>query len=835
MASKAELKRPRLEDSDSYADRPSPKRPRSAFDSQRDTQVKRWMRSQAPWLEFVQQLTRLEEGDNNAEQEKSLVEILLLQTTEEGEELLPELQHIGLEIMRAVQQDLAVFAIELGKLYVSVRAQEQITIKSWSAEYEGDGVKIFQTHIRKCSRMMTQRSDHYAANFVVANSSGMGKTRMIDESSKTQFTVLLVLRNARGGFPPPDSDVLEYFLSSTRKNNCQTAIICFLATLYDQLAKLLQGRQEEVGPQNHAEIARWFRAYIVTWSDMYKPSPQRIAFFQRVVKNAETMVQRALGMNGSRREEGRDRNQPPSLSDKDEWCKSLMINSFKMLSRLLRHDETSRLPSVLLAFDEAHTLLIPSHNAQARAPASSIYTVLCRVLRYLKGEPHMACFVSTSGSVVEFAAPIRLDASSRIHEGLSLNLPPFTTFPFNMAQIQPEEMDLQVVGKESFMCRQSRILFRGRAEHGVDPGLGDLSAFAEQKLLGSTDQFHHDYDQRLAILARRIPIDIRTNTDAGALQSINRQIAQHMRVLYGITGENKTLITGSPSEPILAEGAKNAMNFERFQEAYALRDILTSPGINDMAKFSIPAFFECLLTDASWLKLKTSQASRGGRFHTKTFEETFQNSFGNFNHIVKLHGDVPGSEFWYRFLTRRVAASTKFNRMGIDAAFPHTIDGTKIAPDNTTSTVVQTKAVADMQSPSKKVFDRMDSVVREMHESDEINSTSKPKPVNRVVFSLKSHEKDVTVMRYEDQHNDLLTWDIYVPFAALRAVEKDPLKWTDVLDTELRVERMYGGDVALMGMDPASDNKDAYWPNWAPTARGTSDDAGNAGDDIDVC
>ncbi|EJU02260.1 hypothetical protein DACRYDRAFT_107190 [Dacryopinax primogenitus] len=391
-----------------------------------------------------------------------------------------------------------------------------------------------------------------------------------------------------------------------------------------------------------------------------------------------------------------------------------------------------------------------------------------------------------------------------------------------MARIQPDEMDLTLVGKPEFMCKQSRMLFRTRAEHGINSDVGDdLVAFAREKLVGASNETGYNEGQKLAILARRIPLDIRTNTSA-AIQSINRQIAQHMRVLYGITDNNETLLTGSPSEPIISEGAKAAMRKD-FSATDALFGVFSSPGISvgergemvaellmilasDAAtrsgKFSIPSFFECLLTDISWQKLKSSQASRGRCFHTKNFQETFENSFGNFNHIIKIYGNVPGLKSWYRYLTRRVAISSQFGQQGIDAAFPYTIDGTAIAPDNTSTMFLQTRSRVGMQKPSEKSFEDMDRIVHQMHGSGDtdLNPTQPGlKPVIRMIFSLKSHEKEVTVMEYGDYDNDMLAWDIYVPFSSLRAVQENCHAWHSALTMELNAGRIFFGDKVRMG------------------------------------
>ncbi|EJU02226.1 hypothetical protein DACRYDRAFT_115969 [Dacryopinax primogenitus] len=537
---------------------------------------------------------------------------------------------------------------DTGMYVVSVKEQEEVTVKSWASEYEGNGVELFHKHITDCCEMCQgPGSSIYAKTVVIVNSSGMGKTRMIDESSKSLFTVLFVLRDTAGGFPPSDSDVLAYFQSPRTMEDCQTAILCFLKTLYDNLADMLKKQTEKMEKRKHAEIAHWFRGYLGSWDQMGAPSQERKRFFESVVNGANNMLQAQGAMPDPTFTGGRDAaGLSPRLPATDLSYQSQMIRSFQTLSELLSHEHPGHLPTVLLAFDEAHTLLRPIDKQDRR---TTIHTVLRRVFRSLNNERHMACFLSTSASITQFAAPMRLDPSSRIQWDIYHTLPAFSSFPLNMARIQPHEMDLTAVGKIDFMCKQSRILFRTRAEHGVHNEVGrNLVRFAKDKLLGASDTSEYDDAQNLAILARRIPIDIRTNTSS-ALTSTNQQIAQHMRVLYKIKDKNESLITGSPSEPSISEGAKSAMSSGSFDAAIALRRILGSPGISvgergemvvellmilasDAAtkhgKFSIPDFFQNLLTEDSWKTLRSSKASRGGELHNKPFKSTFQTLLG---------------------------------------------------------------------------------------------------------------------------------------------------------------------------------------------------------------
>ncbi|EJU02259.1 hypothetical protein DACRYDRAFT_107189 [Dacryopinax primogenitus] len=127
------------------------------------------------------------------------------------------------------------------------------------------------------------------------------------------------------GFPPADTEVLEYLLLPKEMDECQTAILCFLKTLYDELASLIE---QKGGKQEYADMADWFRGYMATWTHMKEPSSTRRQFFKSVVEKSKQMWQ--------------EMNQSPHLSARERSCKSRMIDSFEKFSARLQPDKSSR-------------------------------------------------------------------------------------------------------------------------------------------------------------------------------------------------------------------------------------------------------------------------------------------------------------------------------------------------------------------------------------------------------------------------------------------------------------------------------------------------------------
>jgi hypothetical protein len=69
-----------------------------------------------------------------------------------------------------------------------------VTEKSWEQPFEGDAAQGLWSHLETFFTPTNHRVyGHYAA---VVQSSGMGKSRTVDELGKDHFTISLVLREA---------------------------------------------------------------------------------------------------------------------------------------------------------------------------------------------------------------------------------------------------------------------------------------------------------------------------------------------------------------------------------------------------------------------------------------------------------------------------------------------------------------------------------------------------------------------------------------------------------------------------------------------------------------
>lgn len=82
----------------------------------------------------------------------------------------------------------------------------------FSTPFQGDAIAALREFIQCCENQARENpSSHYGKTLSIVQSSGMGKSRLADELSKTVFTVAFTFRSATSlGYPKGDVEVLEY-------------------------------------------------------------------------------------------------------------------------------------------------------------------------------------------------------------------------------------------------------------------------------------------------------------------------------------------------------------------------------------------------------------------------------------------------------------------------------------------------------------------------------------------------------------------------------------------------------------------------------------------------
>ena len=159
----------------------------------------------------------------------------------------------------------------------------------------------------------------YAPMCAIIQSSGTGKSRMVDQLGTTHFVIPVCLRRlgepgrflfcrlrpyklitSSPGFPPSDEPVRSYFLASGKPSNeadvyAQRRFDAFFKVLFDKtlgkLQDLEQTRVESTGNNDRYEmLASSFREAMTENQTFWSPNRFRSRFYEDVVISASAMV-----------------------------------------------------------------------------------------------------------------------------------------------------------------------------------------------------------------------------------------------------------------------------------------------------------------------------------------------------------------------------------------------------------------------------------------------------------------------------------------------------------------------------------------------------------------
>jgi hypothetical protein len=106
--------------------------------------------------------------------------------------------------------------------------------KAWKDDFSGSSLAVFHRVVNAAERDFSTYS-HYAKLMTIVQSSGAGKSRLLDEYSKTTTGIIFTLRHGQqGGYPPGDVEITERLrysaLGSQSNLTAHATIIAVLAS-----------------------------------------------------------------------------------------------------------------------------------------------------------------------------------------------------------------------------------------------------------------------------------------------------------------------------------------------------------------------------------------------------------------------------------------------------------------------------------------------------------------------------------------------------------------------------------------------------------------------------
>jgi len=299
-------------------------------------------------------------------------------------------------------------------------------------------------------------------------------------------------------------------------------------------------------------------------------------------------------------------------------------------------------------------------------------------------------------------------------------------------------------------------------------------------------------------------------------------VQNHLRICMKVNEDRESLVTTSPSEPIVSEAASLIMKTNpNFHMADGLKAILAGFGLDQGDRGELVAM--ALFTEARDLAIEKEHLREGSDLrqylptfsvpqflnhllHRKqlgsdmpslvrnnaeniSFNQQFKDSIMHFNHFIQphQHNVFTTRRLHPYFIARGAALRGAKGQPGSDFAFFFLRSGPTVEEKNSSLILVQLKNVQGMSSmPDKSLFHLMCPYRLGIFKENE----DPPGPIIRLVFSLASKKPCVTRVEYSveeerKEHCKVTTYDYFVagldPSVLVPITEGEKKAWKAVL------------------------------------------------------
>ncbi|KAL0946391.1 hypothetical protein HGRIS_012620 [Hohenbuehelia grisea] len=692
--------------------------------------------------------------------------------------------------------------------------------KSWRQPFIGDAHVALWNYIVQIFML----ANVYVNYLTILNSSGCGKTRVIDEISKIHLVIPMCLRAVgTNGYPPPDGQVGQFLLESRTRADTNRHYLAFFHALFLRLIDIFQS--EEFRDLPYVEVAAKFRLCMTESMTMLRHNDFRETFYNDVIAKAWQTA-------------GKISHESHALEDVVEAFKALIDN---LTQRSRQASDPKPGPLVILAFDEAQ-----GFSEQRTDAGWSKFGELCYVLRGLAAESLFSVFLSTTRKVSRFAQPSYKDNTSRIGFRQFDKIPPFCDFGLDLLTRQYPRMrlslsgqwTLQSVAEDEFMVHLGRPLFGQQWLTGNAKVQSELLYFATQKLLNHMHGLPKNLDtaQALACLFTRLPLEFVTsvynNTDRET-----EQVEGHMRICLKAHPNHETMVTVSASEPFLSEAAYFAMSrctdtnivyvFRELVTGFCVgagdrgeylamllltlaRDAAVGPPNKDSGHPSSRVFF--LHEFLTHHLIKTDKLDKSTQNVFAQLATDFRDAKMHFNHYIKLHEQSAIDRDCLLLQSGRGAAiMCAPNQTSIDLIHPFLVNGDLIVPDNAGLGLIQVNNDEKYGLSSHgELFQSMDPYHLGILQADD-----PPVPLVRIVFALASRKSGVVAVRHApSEEYNAVRYDIWI--AGLSSDFLHPIRGNDdedIWNAILGASHGWRGIYCDEGVRPEKDSRSKYTVN----------------------
>ncbi|KAH9175259.1 hypothetical protein EDB89DRAFT_2092796 [Lactarius sanguifluus] len=709
--------------------------------------------------------------------------------------------------------------------------QEEAVTKSWKAQFVGDRVLLA---LRRHVIVEKRKPSAYGPYCSIVQSSGMGKSRLLDEFSKNHFLIPVNLRRKdTTGFPPPD-DAIRDLLTQIDENG----MLRFLTVLFEKTTGVIT--DELKGATSRSERITKFREFMTDGQTMASVGEKRRTFYKEIAAEVKRTT---------------------SGSNRQDVGEALDV----LIASLGPWTDHSEAPDVFVAFDEAHSLMEPDTSR-------THFVDLQSALHVLKNFSFFSFFVSTTSKISRFTIPRDVDPSDGMHEEELIPPLSFSDLGFDHLMHDRKIFDqyktIEDVTSTECIVHMGRPLWGTLYDCGSEDSRKIILEFAVAKLLcgpgGHSGRFTSDHE--CAVLSQRLALDINGTTSDDVADKEQLQISNFMRVCLSIPRDFDFAAVRSvaASEPILSEAASFIMRGDpNFELPDAFIDILDSYAINHGGRgellvaafftrardlyvrqihlelfpykptqfcpiFSVKDLLSNLFHPKHFITMLGSLPSvcRAG-FSSRKFGDVFGKTKMHFNHMIRpFNCDAIGRPYLVSIMARGAAVFGADCQPGFDMVYPYLYDTNDLVINKVGFIVVQVKNHADNLSPDANLFKKMDPFLCELVSKDDRPGFTVP--LIRIVFALGKGEPSFKRMRYNSLEQGAATFDVngQPQFTSydfwcsgigpdlLQPVDENKTKWVTLLGKTDRWDRVFSTstapDVRRSHYPGGGDNKDHY-------------------------
>ncbi|CCM07240.1 uncharacterized protein FIBRA_09586 [Fibroporia radiculosa] len=470
-----------------------------------------------------------------------------------------------------------------------VKASEKLaTEHAWRLPFEGHYHQVLLRTISNMSEHV-RLNQSYANYLPLVQSSGTGKSRTVDELAKSIFTIPFNVRDAAANigyaYPPSDTSIVAFLIHThfatwedARNNYC-----VFFETLFSKILSWLNNKWPDEMFDTAQDLAFAWRRELARntqgqctreelYADVVRVATMQIGNVRDLDAEMTTQLEKRASKAGE---------------ELVSWIKIHVVGN------------QSQSPTMILYFDEAHTLTNATISAAEGGMSKSRFDALTSALNCFLGVRLFAIVLSTNSRMHGFSPAQEKHPSDRVRRVARDYLQaPYTELPFDCLQddkpfIKDRQFTLSEACDLSVVCRFGRPLWLALYKQGNLDVRNSLISFALSKLTGFDNYYVEAGNPtqktliQLSVLSSRLLLDMEPRREY-ARHLETGMVEGHMRIAYSVPKHRQYMRSGYPSEPILAEAAAQVMEMwqgtgkeeevegeEKRKESWRVSDILS--------------------------------------------------------------------------------------------------------------------------------------------------------------------------------------------------------------------------------------------------------------------